>query len=356
MDIKPYEELAVTTMTLVMTLTDEVKTEFAFYLLPITRILVQQTRQSSKCKLPHCKIPGSILSMRYRGNIRGVIKNSNNPFKNAVTIDISTKKKNISLKLSSLSIQMCGASSREDGLEAANHVISHLRKIQNILNKIHQSEDLAKQALEWVKNNTKGREIKKVEYVNDIDCNKVKLKVYVSTVDYLIVDPINECPENLDPEIITFLLSLSNDFINHNDYCKKLNFIMNIEHVMNESLNIKDIDEAMVNYNYSLGFEVDRTNLNKYIDGQNGFISRYNNALATSVTIELPYEPSLNKSIKRRKNKVPHHTFLVYKSGSVTQSGPGGDLMRDAYYLFMNTISDIQPYIKYSPYPITFNK
>ena len=83
------------------------------------------------------------------------------------------------------------------------------------------------------------------------------------------------------------------------------------------------IAEAMVNYNYSLGFEVDRTRLNQFIDGQNGFISRYNNALANSVTIELPYDPPKGTAIKRRKNKVPHHTFLVYKSGSVTQSGPG---------------------------------
>jgi hypothetical protein len=150
-----------------------------------------------------------------------------------------------------------------------------------------------------------------------------------------------------------FLLSLTDDFIFHSDMCRKINYIPHIQTIIDEPLELKQVDEAMVNYNYSLGFEVDRALLNQFIDGQNGFISRYNNALATSVTIELPYEPPPGSSIKRRKNKVPHSTFLVYKSGSVTQSGPGGKIMRDAYYLFMNTIVQLQPYIQYNPNTIS---
>lgn len=353
MDIIPYEDLLITTMTIVMTLSNGINTEAAFHLLPITRIAIQQTRQSSKCKLPHCEIPGSILSMRYRENVRGVIRSDSKPFKNAVTIDVSTIRKNISLKLSSFSIQMCGASSREDGIEAATHVLNHLKHIQFVLNKIQSNPIGALQAIDWVKTNTLSNEIEK-EFWEVQEFINVTLRIYRPIKENSIVKPLGPVPDNLDKDIVGFLISLSDDFIYHSDMCRKLDFIPNIHIIIDEPLELKNVDEAMVNYNYSLGFEVDRANLNRFIDGQSGFISRYNNALATSVTIELPYEPPAGTAIKRRKNKIPHHTFLVYKSGSVTQSGPGGALMRDAYYLFMNTIAQLQPYIQYVQPPLNY--
>ena len=162
MEIVPYENLRTTTITMIMALTNGVNTEAAFHLLPITRIAIQQTRESSKCKLPHCEIPGSILSMRYRGNVRGVIRSKSAPFKNAVTIDISTIRKNISLKLSSFSIQMCGASSRADGVEAATHILAHLRSIQLVLNKMQNNLPAALMTIEWVKNVTRGHALEKL--------------------------------------------------------------------------------------------------------------------------------------------------------------------------------------------------
>lgn len=347
MNIVPYEDLAVTTMTLVMSLSNSVNTEAAFHLLPITRIAIQQTRRSSKCKLPHCKIPGSMLSMRYRGNVRGVIKSKSSPFKNAVTIDISTVRKNISLKLSSFSIQMCGASSREDGIEAANHVLSHLQRIQYIANMMQDDTIGTREAIEWVKNITRGDTIDKPHWEETVYDN-VTLRVYRPIKEFSIINPVVDVPDNMNKEIAVFLLSLCDDFIYHSDMCLKLDFVPNIHTIIDEPLELSNVDEAMVNYNYPLGFEIDRVLLDYFIDGQNGFISRYNNALATSVTIELPYEPRAGTSIKRRKNKIPHHTWLVYKSGSVTQSGPGGVIMRNAYYLFMNTISHLRPYIEYN--------
>jgi len=346
--ITPFNALQITTMTIVMTLSNGVNTEAAFQLLPITRIAIQQTRESSKCRLPHCEIPGSILSVRHRGNVRGVIRSKSDPFKNAVTIDISTSRKNISLKLSSFSIQMCGASSREDGIEAATHVLNHLRHIQNILNRMQSNKSATLEAIEWVKNVTKGDIVEKPFWEEKQFLN-VTLRIYRPKQEYSIIKPMVDITENLDKDVVRFLLSLCDDFLYHSDMCRKLDFIPNIHIIINEPLELKNVDEAMVNYNYSLGFEVDRARLNQFIDGQNGFISRYNNALATSVTIELPYDPPAGTSIKRRKNKIPHHTFLVYRSGSVTQSGPGGRLMEEAYYLFMNTIAQLQPYIQYNP-------
>ena len=76
--------------------------------------------------------------------------------------------------------------------------------------------------------------------------------------------------------------------------------------------------------------------------GKNGFHSRYNNAADHCVTISLPYDSPKRKG---KKNKPKCHTFMVYKSGIVTQSGPSIDTMRDAYYLFMETIMEIRDHI-----------
>lgn len=348
MEIIPFEKLNVTTMTLVIKLEGFISTDIAFQLLPISRVEINQTRESSKCKLPHCKIPGSILSMRYRGNVRGIIRNKSDPFKNAVTIDISTTKKNISLKLSSFSIQMCGASSREDGIEAATHIINHLTNLQNILNKMKENPEMTKNTIDWIKQNTKGDKTdkplwKQIKYLN------VDMNIYSPIKENLIIKPKTEIPNNLDSNIANFLLSMANDFIYHGDFCSKLDYISKLEKIIEEPLKISQVDEAMVNYNFSLGFQVDRAKLNQYIDGQQGFVSRFNNALSSSVTIDLPYEPPEGTFLKRRKNKIPHTTFLIYRSGSCTLSSVNNTILKPAYYSFMNLITQLRPFIEYKP-------
>ena len=109
---------------------------------------------------------------------------------------------------------------------------------------------------------------------------------------------------------------------------------------MSDYLSVDVVDMAMINYSYSLGMSINRWSLVNAINGRNGFTARYCNSTDHSVTISLPYEVAANST--RRKNKPPRHTFMVHKSGIVTQSGPNIDLMRGAYYRFMATIMQIR--------------
>lgn len=349
MEVLAYEALKVTTITLVMSLKGWVNKEAAFHVLPVTRVPVQPTRESSKCRLPHCKTPGALLSIRYRNQVRGVIRSKKRPFKNALTLDVSTTVKNISVKLSSFSFQMCGASSREDGIEAATHVINHLKKAQRILNRMRADPQGTQAAIAWVKEQSRGPLIDRYQ-INVKACSNLNLNIITNHLEYSIVRPTGPIPEELDPEVVNFLIPMVDDFIYHPDMCLKLDYLPTLQALISDQLEISQVDESMRNYNYSLGFEVDRALLNEFIHQQNGFISRYNNALTTCVTVELPYEPPADSGIKRKKNKIPRHTFLVYRSGSITQSGPGGGgLMRDAYYLFMHTIAQLRDWIEYAP-------
>lgn len=347
MKICPFEELNITTMTMIASLSSSVLIQHAFNLLPITLVDIQKTRETSKCKLPHCKLPGAILSMRFRNETRGIIKNKSSPFKNAVTIDISTSKKNISVKLSANSLQMCGASSFEDGKEAVDHIVGHINRIQNLLNRVREDPEIGKKSFEWVIANTRGSSCNRIVKHQYKSVNGIIMNVSDQFQDYSITFPMVDPPPNLNIDIINMVLSASDGFIYHSDLCSKINYIYNLSNIIYEPLTVKKLSTAMVNYNYVLGFEVDRILLNEMMDGNNGFISRYNNALSSSVTIELPYEPEIDDTIKRRKNKVPHHTFLVYKSGAITQSGPGGEIMKNAYLLFMDCISKLQDCIQY---------
>lgn len=347
-EFTPFEQLRITTITMIMGLSNGVNTEAAFHLLPITQVAIHQTRESSKCKLPHCAIPGSILSMRYRDNVRGVIRSKASPFKNAVTIDISTTRKNISLKLSSFSIQMCGASSREDGIEAATHVLNHLKFIQQTLNQIHQNPDQAQRTLEWVIENTRGSLTEKPGWEDQV-YGTFTLRVSRATTDYTLVTPTVAVPLELNEDLARFYVGLSNDFLYHSDYCRKIQYIPSIQSIIDEPLEIDRIDEAMKNFNFNLGHEVDRFTLNQLMDGRNGMLSRWQQTLSAHTTVELPYEPQPSIVAKRRKGRVSKISFLIYKSGSVTMSGPGGEIMEQGYNLFMRTINEIREQIRYDP-------
>lgn len=351
-EIVDFDKLKVTTMTLIMGLSQHTIKEAVFHTLPIVKINTEGIRPTSKCKLPHCKIPGSIISMRYGNMVRGIIKK--NPFKNAITIDISTKVKNISVKLSSNSIQMCGASSEQDGLEAATYIVEYITNIQKILDLMQADPEHAQACCQYVANVTKGEELEREVIRSKPLDNNTEMLIYDMVIDHAVICPPTDIPVQYNREIVAFLSQFWLEFLYHSDMMNKLKYLLTLREVIvpeqhTVPLHIRNYDLVMVNYNYKLGFEVNRSNLSKYIDRMNGFTTRYNNSLSTSVTIELLYEPTNRSDGGRKKNKVPHHTFLVYKSGAVTQSGPGGQLMKDAYYLFMNTIMEIKDLIVYDP-------
>ncbi len=366
--IKEFESLNVTTMTLIMTLSGATRKDVAFHLFPVVKMKIDpNVKITSKSKLPHCKIPGSIISMRFGPLVRGIIKKGK-PFKNAVTIDISTKIKNISMKLSSNTIQMCGASSEADGLEAGNYIVQYLNEVQENLDMIQADMEHAKKCLEYVSLHTKGAPVER-EITRHIIAGNVKMNVLDNIIDHEVVNLKGDIPPEYNERLVRFFARFTKEYNYHSLMMTKLIYILSVKNVIEPSeqpleivsidghslrnenypVSIGNTDLAMVNYNYKLGFLVNRSSLARHIDGLSGFTYRYKNALLPAVTIELPYEPVKKPDNGRRKLKVPHHTFLVYRSGAVTQSGPGGEIMRDAYYLFMSLICKIKDAIIYDP-------
>ena len=347
MYIKNFNCYKITTTVMIVELNKFIDEEVIFHLLPITKMFLNKKRCSAKCKLPFCDIPGSIIALKHKDQVRGIVKSEKEGFKHSISIDISTSEKNVNVQLSSLKMKICGSASEDGklGLEAADLVINHIENIQNMINKIKANKDIAEKTINWVIENIKGEKI-----LRETITHNGRLTIYDQIEDFTIVYPKYFIPDELDINIAKFLLSLVNEFVYHSDMCEKINSMLNAPDVINDindiPLKIHCMNFVMVNYNYHLLFDINLENLDKYIHGKNNFYSHYHDGLSKCVTIELAYDPIINASIKRKKNKVPRITFLCYKKGSVTHSGPGNNIMRESYYLFMITIAEIKHLIE----------
>ena len=136
-----------------------------------------------------------------------------------------------------------------------------------------------------------------------------------------------------------FLIKLALDYVIYEEYAHFLEIVLTIKSVIEGKLIIKNFNKSMVNYNYDLGFDIKRRELTEYINGYNDFEAVYNNTSDNHVKITLAVNPL-------DINNKSHHTFLVYKSGKVTHSGPNEELIKKAYNTFIDTIQKFRPYIE----------
>lgn len=108
--MKDFKDIAISTRTIIVSTNTEINIEEMYKNLPITSYKVIEKRRGRKKKnyVEHIQNnveDGSIISVKYQGNIRGVElkkrKKSSKYFRNAVTIIISVNNKLINLKISS---------------------------------------------------------------------------------------------------------------------------------------------------------------------------------------------------------------------------------------------------------------
>ena len=124
---------------------------------------------------------------------------------------------------------------------------------------------------------------------------------------------------------------------------------------------------VMKNIDFKLGFSINRELLDTFIRENTEFISCFDGSVATGVNIKIksniPYETTLKcmevhddeikyshvdyseyftyfseKEKKKEAKKKKYHTFLVFCSGSVIQSGSGPE-METVYNNFMSVIT-----------------
>jgi len=388
------KSLKVTTMTLIFQLDCKIDLNKIFFLIPITKIpyeLVSKAR--IRYKIPHYNKPGSILSMRYRGMTRGILRStSGKHFKNSITLDLSLKEKNVNIKLCNSKtrqmgskMQMCGAKSLDQGMEGAKEVLNKISHIQDILNRVESNPEMKtkciehlhkameetsdplwkynpstlstipanvleaiQEELQWKLGNISPTKQGFEELIREYVQRFPEVKNISSWVRESLTilrnlkynDPSEEEKKELDMEYINLFLQEYEEIHSLDKFKEKISFIENIGNLYDGNLNISEVSKAMVNFNYSLGGPIDRFELMKHFNGKGNFYSHFDNSTEHYVTIELPYK--VKDPSRKKKSKKPCHTFLVYQSGLVTQSGPDEEMMKEAYLEFMAVYENVR--------------
>lgn len=116
-------------------------------------------------------------------------------------------------------------------------------------------------------------------------------------------------------------------------------------------LAVTDLDIKMQNYDFNLGFKVDRKALSSLINKRNGFLSSYEPGVTNGVSVkvllpvekhEIEYTASGNP--KRKKPKTI--SLIVFASGSTIMSGAKTHQMKHWYNVFRDTINTLEEQIK----------
>ncbi len=417
-NIIPFDRLEVTTSTMLVSFNGNVGNTSAFHLFPITRMdLPPKVGRGKTYVIPHYPIPGHVLATRNGPTFRGVRWTSSEKyFQNCIPFCVSAKRENIKGKLLSNGIHTCGPKTVEEGLEITQYMIDHLKTIQQQLDYCQQNYEAFYKTVRWFLHSTRGPQRRRyyTEAVNnadfaiadgspfpsflidsiltqpkDISDRYLACKfrdVIVEHIDYFrctvtysleqvpvapepvemvefLIDKFEDYeeiaypqyfPEGIDKNIASFLTQTLEGLSTYSDVLGIVDWISTFPYITSPELSIGSHDVYMVNYNYPIGWEVNRNNMNELFNNVPDFSSTYANDITSSVRIILPYELTEEEEMRRRPDANHHNTFLVFLSGKVTHIGPGGKRMEDAYYRFMNIVRDNQQFLRLHPNVATF--
>lgn len=330
-----FDKLRPTTMTLIAKLNGDVNVINATPLLEVYYTDESIYKKSRKrVKINHPGVPGVILSIKYGNCNRGIIQ-SKRHFRNSIMIVISVTEKNIGMKLSTNTIQICGAKSFKDAQEAADSLVKNINYVKGMLEYIKNNRGSAGLTAEWVKTKTRGEII---EY-NDENIHSIIIpKEFPDNI-----------PKIIDPNIACFLIRRAVDFIVHRHYCNQIDWILTLPDLCNIPIKSSHVMSSMVNYNFYIGHSIDRWKLCQEIKNLriDGITSRYFNLIDSSTRISMKYEiPEHLKDRIRKRDGARNYTFLVHKSGQVTLSGPHPELNKYAYIKILSIINSINDRIR----------
>ena len=164
----------------------------------------------------------------------------------------------------------------------------------------------------------------------------------ISTIISIYTDKILEnIPKKFNPEIMEYLVKLCIDYVDHSQYIEKLYSIINSNSEISfftGNPEISSINFCTVNMNYFLGAPIDKIKCRDVFLKHKQFVVEYDPTVDKHLTLRVNFTiddlpPHIKNNVHVGKG-ISYHTFIIYKSGEVTQSGPHIDLMVDIYNQF----------------------
>jgi hypothetical protein len=307
-----YEDIESSTITVISVSNLTINLNNLYKYLPITDYVIIPKKRGRKKKIqyvnPNIDIPvGSIIFIKYKNFNRGVIlkksknKDKSNYFLNSVTIGIVLEnEKIINIKITSNGkFQITGCKDNKHIIKSITYLFHHIVYTQQYFN----------------------------ETIYTLNNNETEPKFIFNTVmrnkDFKIYFDINI--QKLDE-----LISLQDDFIslyenNSKSSCINIKYPLNAKYT--DTLDCITIDtHKLLN---SIPFKIKNNKL---------FINYKPQLTKIDYNEYLKYE-TVNKYKQSKKVKEKFHTFLVFQSGAVLQSGCGPE-MNEVYNKFINMIVD----------------
>lgn len=336
MDIPEFESLKPTTVTQIFYLDGKINTGSLFWFMEMKYFKVSDSEyifsltNGKNAKKKDLIFPigekGDFMNARYEKLARGS-KRRNGCLKNSISTDFSLGVKNVCVKIYPLTLHFTGLKSEAQGVEGANLILNYFRSLQEkIVFKPEDRENLLKlnYHLDLI--------LKKILNGNNPDLYRLSI-----IEQDMIMKTCSKFVPILNPYLKNWIeIENVSNVLLFSEMLKNID-VDNFQ-ICTDDLGINYASTAMINYNFRLGFPIKKDILRREFESMKDMSVRYDKLSDHSVTIEVSYVKERGKKSK----KVNCQTIKIYSSGNVTHSGPGGKIMKDLYFVFMEKIKEIR--------------
>lgn len=327
--IRPFTELKITTITNVTLLMGMVMDMTRlYYSLPC----MPYNQHTKNKEFPHGTITSVRMEDKYRGEPGGC-------FPNSVMINIwsATGKFNdrgeaicskVSAKITQVKIQMCGVASYEMGLEISHEIVRKINHTLDILIAIRSKPLIYSSIRQWVSKVGCG-----YSCINSHSTLPMKHLVEWNNLKY----PPGDCAE-----LYSKILPHIYDQMFYEDLVYILNYHSTADPgKISDYLQVRKIGLSMTNYNYMLGFKIDRQVLYEHLKASKMNVV-YNNTKVSYVLVRMTSRIPNGDTVIRRVEQNGKQTFMIQESGRIMHSGPETVQMATCYYKLMGIIATIR--------------
>jgi hypothetical protein len=364
-------ESAITTITLIIQIEGWLNTAAVCGILPISKVETTMRTKRKKKKVRASEVvknaeQGAIVSVRSVNSVRGIIRSDkNSAFQNSITVDLFFDGSIVSVKLSRDKVQLCGATSDEQGRRAVQYLLDLISAIQSLLNWQRQHpgeaaavhEQLARDAKGWFealrtddlsgesdeKRGSGGEEADADSDAGTGAAERGPRQVAgalerKSWADWSSIAMLGRAPGA--QLLYEFLGCRYEQFKNLATFLADLEWFRGLRLLCDEKLLVTSVFRSMLNMRYDLKHSINLHNLKCFIYSlsEKRFFAHYDAACEKFLIAES--EGSVPQGRYHRRKNSYFHTFMIYRSGVVTQSGLGDAEMVETAQAFMELIAD----------------
>jgi hypothetical protein len=196
--------------------------------------------KGSRVKIPYFGIEGAIVSVRYKGESRG-IRIGGKQLRNCIATDLQCGKKNIHQKIASYKLQLCGALTVKMAEDAFNYCLENIKMVNEHWLHFNSLDDIIKE--------------NSISWLYSVLINEDILLMF-DNVD--IIKEFENIPDNVDYRTVRFLSMFTYDYKTPTLYKNKINTLLTIKEELCYKI-FPNLNETRISngiYNYNLGNKI----------------------------------------------------------------------------------------------------